>query len=375
MLNIDTLTVLEKLVSFDTTSHKSNLPLIEYIETYLTELGIEAHRVPSACGEKSSLFATVGPNVDGGVILSGHTDVVPSAADDWTSDPFTLDVRDGRAYGRGTTDMKGFLAVCLAAVPKMCAANLTKPIHLAFSYDEEPGCLAAPEMIEAMHRQIPQVDMVIVGEPTGMKIANAHKGVLILTVTVTGTEAHSSRPDIGVSAIEAAAMMIAELYKIEDSARDVQTRPTLNVGQINGGTANNIIAGSCTFSIGLRYLKDAELQSHRAQILDILTSMDERLKRSHPKLGVHWETHFIPSLDPEKDRAAEERLKNLFGANHAITVPFATEAGQFQQVGWSTVVIGPGHIDQAHTVDEFIEIAELDKAMKAIELVIAQQSQ
>ncbi|WP_081780625.1 acetylornithine deacetylase [Sulfitobacter sp. 20_GPM-1509m] len=375
MQSTDTLDVLEKLVSLDTTSHKSNLDLVAYIETYLKEFGIDSRRVPSACGEKASLFATVGPNIAGGVVLSGHTDVVPSAADEWLSDPFTLDVREGRAYGRGTTDMKGFLAVCLAAVPKMCAANLTKPIHLAFSYDEEPGCIAAPEMIADMHSVLPDVDMVIVGEPTGMKIANMHKGVLLLTVTVTGLEAHSSRPDIGVSAIEAAAGMIADLYKIEDPSLDVQTRPTLNVGQVNGGTANNIIAGTCTFSIGLRYLKEGELETHRTQILDILNATDARLKRINPKLGVRWDTHFIPSLDPEKDTSAEVRLKNLVGANQAITVPFATEAGQFQQVGWSTVVMGPGHIDQAHTVDEFIDIEQLDKAMDAIELVIAQQSQ
>ncbi|MHA7777865.1 acetylornithine deacetylase [Roseibium sp. M-1] len=374
MQRIDTLTILETLVAFDTTSHKSNLAMIDHIETFLMEYGVSSRRVPSSCGRKSSLYATIGPATPGGVVLSGHTDVVPASAGDWSSDPFALEIRDGKAFGRGTTDMKGFLAVCLAAVPKMCAAPLARPIHLAFSYDEEPGCIAAPEMIARMRGDLPEVAMVIVGEPTGMKIANMHKGVLILTVTVTGSESHSSRPDIGVSAIEAAARMITELYRIEDVKRDVKTRPTLNVGQVNGGTANNIIAGSCTFSIGLRYLKDDDLEACRAEILRILKVSDERLKSVDPKLGVVWDSYFIPSLDPEKNTTAETRLKHLLGVNEAITVPFATEAGQFQEAGWSTVVLGPGHIDQAHTVDEFIEASQLDMAMDAIDAVIAQQS-
>lgn len=373
MQNIDTLTVLEKLVAFDTTSHKSNLAIIDHIETFLTQYGICSWRVPSSCGQKSSLYATIGPNVPGGVVLSGHTDVVPANGDDWSSDPFALEIREGKAFGRGTTDMKGFLAVCLAAVPKMCAAPLARPIHLAFSYDEEPGCIAAPEMIARMRDNLPEVAMVIVGEPTGMKIANMHKGVLILTVTVTGSESHSSRPDIGVSAVEVAAGMITELYRIEDIARDVKTRPTLNVGQVNGGTANNIIAGSCTFSIGLRYLKDDDLEVCRAEILRILSVSDERLRSIDPKLGVVWDSYFIPSLDPEKNTTAESRLKHLLSVNEAITVPFATEAGQFQEAGWSTVVMGPGHIDQAHTVDEFIEASQLEMAMDAIDAVIAHQ--
>lgn len=375
MQKTDTLAVLDKLIAFDTTSHKSNLAMIDHVETFLEQYGIRSRRVPSPCGQKSSLYATIGPNTSGGVVLSGHTDVVPANAEDWSTDPFSLEVRDGRAFGRGTTDMKGFLAVCLAAVPKMCAAGLVRPIHLAFSYDEEPGCLAAPDMIAKMQVELPEISMVIVGEPTGMKIANMHKGVFILNVAVTGTESHSSRPDIGISAIETAAGIINDLYKIEDQLRDVATRPTLNVGQVNGGTANNIIAGSCTFSIGLRYLKQSDLETCRAEILNILTTADERLKSSDPRLGVTWSSYFIPSLDSEKDPTAETRLKHLLGINEAITVPFATEAGQFQAVGWSTVVLGPGHIDQAHTVDEFIEISQLDMAMAVIEAVIAQQSQ
>ncbi|RLQ89364.1 acetylornithine deacetylase [Notoacmeibacter ruber] len=360
-------------MAFDTTSHKSNLPLIEYVETFLKQHGIPSHRVSSACGQKSSLYATIGPEAPGGVVLSGHTDVVPASPDDWSSDPFRLRIQDGKAFGRGTTDMKGFLAVCLAAVPKMCAAPLCRPVHLAFSFDEEPGCLAAPEMIAEMHKTLPDVLMVIVGEPSGMKIANAHKGVLILTVTVTGIESHSSRPDIGVSAIETASKMIAELYDIEDLAGDVKTRPTLNVGLVDGGTANNIIAGSCTFTIGLRYLRDEDLRAVETRMLSILEAADAKLKSVDAKLGVSWSSYFIPSLDPEKDTSAETRLKHLLGVNQSITVPFATEAGQFQEVGWSTVVLGPGHIDQAHTVDEFIEVSQLESAMEAIETIIAHQ--
>lgn len=373
MQSVEPIALLEKLVAFDTTSHKSNLAMVEFIETFLLDHGIKSRRVLSACGEKSALYASVGPAVSGGVVLSGHTDVVPAAAEGWTADPFRLQIRGERAFGRGTADMKGFLAVCLASLPKMCAAPLKRPIHLAFSYDEEPGCVAAPEMIADMHDVLPDVAMVIVGEPTGMKIANAHKGVLVLTVTVTGSESHSSRPDIGVSAIEVAAEMITKLYSIEDQTLEVETRPTLNIGMVSGGTANNIIAGSCTFTVGLRYLKQHDLTACRTEILHILSTADEELKRAKPSLGVSWVTHFIPSLDPERDTSAEVRLKHLLGVNEAISVPFATEAGQFQEVGWSTVVMGPGHIDQAHTVDEFIDIEQLHKAMDAVEAVIAEQ--
>src|SRR5580658_5959958 len=206
--------ILERLVAFDTTSHLSNLALIDWVERYLSEFGVEARRIASADGAKANLLATIGPANEGGVVLSGHTDVVPVAGQAWSSDPFALSERDGRLYGRGSSDMKGFIALALAAVPYLLAAPLRRPAHLAFSYDEEVGCFGAPAMIEVIAREVPKPALVVVGEPTSMEVESGHKGIKVWRVTVTGRESHSAQTHLGVSAVMAAARLMGALAEI-----------------------------------------------------------------------------------------------------------------------------------------------------------------
>ncbi|MEO6379467.1 MAG: acetylornithine deacetylase, partial [Caulobacteraceae bacterium] len=252
--------ILARLVAFDTTSRNSNLDLIAYVEAELAPLEVVARRVPNAEGTKANLFATLGPAVEGGVVLSGHTDVVPVDGQAWTSDPFVLTPRDGRLYGRGTCDMKGFLALALAAAPSFAAAGLKRPVHFAFSYDEEVGCLGAPDLIAAIAAQLPRPAAVIVGEPTSMEAVCGHKGIAAFKVTITGKEAHSSLTHLGVSANMAAVRLMALLSDLaERLTREADPASpftpkgaTLTIGQINGGTAVNILARQCVFVFELR---------------------------------------------------------------------------------------------------------------------------
>src|SRR5581483_355063 len=252
--------ILQTLIGFDTTSRGSNLALVEWVEAYLDGLGVPHRRVPNDDGTKSNLIATIGPPIEGGAVLSGHTDVVPVDGQPWSSDPFTVVERDGRLYGRGTCDMKGFLALALAAAPGLAAADLKKPVHLAFSYDEETGCLGAPRMIEVIRRELPAPAFVIVGEPTDMVAVNGHKGVATFHVTVTGREAHSSQTQQGVSAIAAAVKLMAHLTDLaERLEREADPASpftpkgaTLTIGMVHGGTAHNILARECSFVFDLR---------------------------------------------------------------------------------------------------------------------------
>src|SRR5579859_965474 len=252
--------ILETLIGFDTTSRRSNLELIEWVEAYLDRHGVPHRRVLNGDGTKSNLLATVGPNIEGGAVLSGHTDVVPVDGQPWSTDPWTVVERDGRLYGRGTCDMKGFLALALGAVPGLVAANPRRPVHLAFSYDEEIGCLGAPSMIEVIGRELPRPAFVVVGEPTDMVAVNGHKGIANFKVTVTGREAHSSQTQQGVSAIMEAVKLMASLTELSERLeRDADPDspftpkwPTLTIGLVNGGTAGNILARECKFIFDLR---------------------------------------------------------------------------------------------------------------------------
>ncbi|HEY2710216.1 MAG TPA: acetylornithine deacetylase, partial [Caulobacteraceae bacterium] len=249
------LPILARLVAFDTTSHLSNLALIEWVERYLESFGIASRRVADAAGDKANLLATVGPSVEGGVVLSGHTDVVPVEGQPWTSDPFELVRREDRLYGRGSSDMKGFIALALAAIPDFLDANAARPIHLAFSYDEEIGCFGAPAMIDLIARELPRPALVVVGEPTSMEVVSGHKGVGAWRVTVTGHEAHSAQTHLGVSANMVAAKLMGALTDIADrlereadpASPFLPKHTTLTIGRVNGGTAGNILARACVF--------------------------------------------------------------------------------------------------------------------------------
>lgn len=359
--------ILRHLVSFDTTSRGSNLALIDWVEAYLAGHGIASRRIASHDGDKSNLLASVGPAVSGGVVLSGHTDVVPVDGQPWTSEPFALTERDGRLYGRGTADMKGFIALALAAVPDF--ADLKRPVHLAFSYDEEVGCFGAPDMIAVIAKDLPRPALTIVGEPSGMRPVSGHKGAAFFKVVVTGREAHSSQPQLGVSANMAAAELIASLSvlaeKLEreaDPASPFEPKGTsLTIGRIDGGTAANILARRCEIVFDLR----AE-PGHRA--LDLLgpfqaqvADLDARLKARDPEASAVFEVLAdVPPMAPEDEGVAEAFVRGLTGDNRPMrVVPFAAEGGQFQGAGFSTVICGPGHIEQAHQPDEYVEIDQL----------------
>ena len=362
--------LLSTLVGFDTTSRRSNLALVEWVERYLDGLGASHRRVPHADGSKSNLLATLGPADPGGVVLSGHTDVVPVDGQPWTTDPWTVTERDGRLYGRGTCDMKGFLALALAAAPEL-AKTARRPVHLAFSFDEEIGCLGAPLMIDVIRRELPPPALVVVGEPTDMVAVNGHKGIATFRVTVTGRESHSSQTQQGVSAVMAAARLMNSLTELAERL-EAQADPaspfmpkgaTLTIGMVSGGTAHNIIARHCEFVFDLRTppgLKAEEvLKDFRAQV----AAMDAALKARAPEAGVVLEKRTdVPPFAPEPDGAAEAFARRLAGDNGPPrVVAFAAEAGQFQEAGFSTVICGPGSIAQAHQPDEYVEVSQMQR--------------
>jgi acetylornithine deacetylase len=370
-LTANAIELLERLVAFDTTSRVSNLELIAYVEARLAEIGVASKRLANADGTKANLLATIGPDIAGGVVLSGHTDVVPVDGQPWSSDPFTLMRRDGRLYGRGTCDMKGFLALALAAAPRLAAADLKRPVHLAFSYDEEVGCLGAPDLIAEIAARVAAPAAVIVGEPTGMVAVSAHKGIATFKVTVTGHEAHSSQTHLGVSANMAAIGLMAGLSDLSGRlARDADPASpftpkgaSLTIGLINGGTAVNILARECVFAFDLRTPPGLSPRGILAPFFAEAAALDAELKARFPDAGVRVETRSMtPAFAPEPDGAAEVFARRLAGDNGPLrVVPFAAEAGQFQEAGYSTVICGPGSIDQAHQPDEYVEVAQMER--------------
>jgi acetylornithine deacetylase len=371
---------LARLVAFDTTSRGSNLALIEYVEAELAGLGVASRRVANADSSKANLIATIGPEVEGGIVLSGHTDVVPVDGQAWTSDPFSLTRRGDRLYGRGTCDMKAFLALVLAAAPKLAAAPIARPVHLAFSYDEEVGCLGAPDLIAVIAARTPRPALVIVGEPTNMEAINAHKGIATFRVIVNGHEAHSSQTHLGVSANMAAIGLMSRLValseRLEREADPASPfRPkgaSLTVGLINGGTAVNILARECVFAFDLRTPPGLNPREILADFFAEAVAVDAALKARFPDAGVRIETRSLtPALAPEPGGAAEAFARRLAGDNGPSRVaPYAAEAGQFQEAGYSTVICGPGSIDQAHQADEYVEVSQIERGAQFMERLI-----
>ncbi|MBV8492671.1 MAG: acetylornithine deacetylase [Alphaproteobacteria bacterium] len=364
--------ILDRLVAFDTTSSRSNLGLIGWVADYLAQHGIASTR-SSAGEDKANLYATIGPGERGGVLLSGHTDVVPVAGQAWTSDPFRLTERGGdgagRLYARGAADMKGFIALILALVPEMTRQPLKVPLHLAFTHDEETGCFGAPALIRALPKGAARPMLAIVGEPTSMQIANAQKGCSFFRTRVVGLEGHSSAPDRAVNAIFAAAEIIAKIADVAGEAR-ARSRPdsgfdpphtTLSVGTIAGGAAVNIIARDCAFDWDLRNVPEDDAAAMKASIdAFVATDLLPRMRGVDPAAAVETETLVnVPPLLPEPGSPAEALARRLTGANTTTTVSFASEAGLYQKAGIPAVVCGPGSIDVAHKPDEFITRPEL----------------
>jgi acetylornithine deacetylase len=364
--------MLAKLVSFDTESHRSNLPLIDWVESYLAGHGVASTRVYDETGAKASLYAHIGPQVAGGTILSGHTDVVPVAGQDWSSNPYEMEERDNKLYGRGTADMKGYLALALAAVPAMLNATLTRPIQLALSYDEEVGCLGAPPLIAEMRKALPPAAAAIIGEPTMMKVVTGHKSGGGLRTTVTGYEVHSSLMHTGVSAVMAAAELVTwfarQTEANREKAKDVTgndalfTPPwtTLHCGTIEGGTAHNITARKCVFMTDIRALPSESLDDWFALYRAEAAALEARLQAVRPEARIDiFERNKVTACRPEPNGAAEALARSLTGDNSTNVVSYGTEAGQFQDGGYSAVICGPGNIEQAHQADEFLSLDQL----------------
>lgn len=364
--------LLAHLVAFDTTSHKSNLACIAFIEDYLLQHGIRAHRVPSPEGDKASLFATIGPEDAPGIALSGHTDVVPVTGQAWDSDPFTLRKSDGRLYGRGTTDMKGFLACMLASVPNFKRRDLKTPIHLAFSYDEEIGCIGVRPMIGEFGKTLPKPHLVIVGEPTNMRVIDAHKGPVRWQVEVNGRAAHSSMAPLGVNAITYAMLLIGELTRIEAALKDAPRAPrfdppyaTLQVTRIDGGTATNIVPVSCSFIFDIRSVPGLDVDAIERRLRAFAeTECLPQMRRIAPEASIVIErANDVPPFATAPNSEVIPLTLKLACQNETHAVSYATEAGLFQDAGCQSVVCGPGSINEAHTANEWIAESEIASCM------------
>ena len=377
--------ILDRLVSFPTVSRDSNLPLIDWVEDYLESHGVTAHRVWNEDRTKASLYAHIGPKVEGGVVLSGHSDVVPVDGQVWSSDPWTVTERNGRLYGRGTCDMKGFVALALAAVPLALAADLKRPLQLALSHDEELGCTGAPPMIAEMARSLPRAAAVIVGEPSRFSVVTGHKGGTGFKVHVKGYEVHSSLIHTGVSAIMAAAPLIdfANRVNIANAAKPPAALAqmfdppwtTLHVGMIQGGTAHNITAADCRFSCEIRVVPGEDIEDWVAAFEGQVAQAVAAMQTIRPETGITVARFFsVPPLRPETDGAAEALARRLTGDNGLHVVSYGTEAGQFQAEGYSAVVCGPGDIAQAHQPDEFLEMSEFDAGWSFMQRLVASLS-
>jgi acetylornithine deacetylase len=361
--------MMEKLISFPSVSSVSNLPIIDFIEEYLNSHGVECHRVYNPAGDKANLYANAGPAVDGGVILSGHTDVVPVVGQDWDTDPFKVVEKDGKLYGRGTCDMKGFDAIALTAVPKALKRGIKRPIQIAMSYDEEVGCIGAPFMAAEMAKLMPKASAAIIGEPSMMKAVSGHKGGLGIKTHVRGFEVHSSLQHIGVSAIHEAAKLIewANQMNIQNELLDrseatsmfIPPWTTVHVGTIEGGTANNITAKDCHFVMGFRVIPNERATDWKQAYESKVREVEAAMKKINPDSFIMLDAaHDVPGLRPENDGTAEALVRKLTGDNGQHVVSYGTEAGQFQAEGYSSIICGPGDIAQAHQKNEFITLEQ-----------------
>lgn len=363
--------ILTDLVAFNTTSRDSNLALIDYVRTYLSSYGVESRLVMDATGQKANLWATIGPADQPGVILSGHTDTVPVDGQDWASDPFKLEDRNGRLYGRGSCDMKGFLGCALAAVPGLVTRNLAHPIHLAFSYDEEVGCVGVVDLLKMLKAENIRPAMCIVGEPTLMQVVIGHKAKRSMRVTVRGKGCHSSLAPQGVNAVDYAARMIVRIQDIavrlaDKGGRDTDydiTHSTAHTGIISGGTALNIVPDSCVFDCEFRVLPSENPDALVDELRDYASSeLEPMMRRIAPDTGIEIDVYAqFPGLDTLPEADVVTFAKRLTGQNGHSKVAFGTEGGRFNEIlGVPTVICGPGSITQAHKPDEYIEQSQLD---------------
>ncbi|WP_273523175.1 acetylornithine deacetylase [Rhodosalinus sediminis] len=354
-------------------SSDSNLEMMAYLADRLTSLGARTELFTDPSGHKANLFATLGPEGPGGIVLSGHSDVVPAVADDWTSDPFAMVERDGRLYGRGACDMKGFIACALAAAPDYAGRDLARPVHFAFTYDEEVGCLGARALTEELARREIRPEIAIIGEPTEMRVIEGHKGCCEYTTRFTGAAGHGSAPERGVNAAEYAARYVARLLALREElharapehGRFDPPWSTINVGRIEAGVAHNVIAAHAEVDWETRPVQPADgpfvTETMRAYAEEELLPA---MRAVCPEAAIETETvGEVAGLIPMPENAARRLVSELTGANGAEVVAFGTEAGLFQSLGLSAVVCGPGSIEQAHKPDEFVALDQMEACL------------
>jgi acetylornithine deacetylase len=381
MSETQSIKLLKDLISFDTTSYKSNLDLITYITKYLDSYKIKSNLIHDSTGKKANLYATIGSNKDDGIMLSGHTDVVPADNRNWTSDPFSLTEKNNKLYGRGTADMKSFIALVLSRVPKIVNANLSKSIHLAFSYDEEVGCIGVHRLIDMLKKNTFKPTLCIVGEPTNMEVVIGHKGKCGHEVKINGLACHSGQAPLGVNAINYAAKLISYISNIADDKS--KTGPfdyeyeipytTLHTGVISGGTAINIVPDSCTFEFEIRHIAEENpkelVQEIKAYSKEFLVPEMHKISK---KTGINFEEKVsYPGLSIDKNSELVKLIKELLNEDKHKKVIFGTEGGLFQEkLNIPSVVCGPGNIDQAHKANEYISIEQIIKGGEFLDNLI-----
>ncbi|WP_119168803.1 acetylornithine deacetylase [Algihabitans albus] len=363
------LEMIRKLISFDTTSRNSNLGLIEYVRDYLADLGASCELIYDETGQKANLYATLGPADRPGIALSGHTDVVPVDGQEWQTDPWEIVEKDGKLYGRGTCDMKSFVAVALAKAPIFAKADLKTPVHFCFSYDEEVGCLGVRPLLARLAELPVRPALVVVGEPTDMKVINAHKGKISVTCSVRGFESHSSLAPTGVNAVEYAARLVVKLQEMArrkeaegpfDRDFDVP-HTTVHTGTIQGGTALNIVPKDCSFEFEFRNLPTEDYGPLYDEVVVYAREvLEPEMQARRPGTGFSFEEmSTIAPMDTPGEHPVVALAKALTGANATSKVAFGTEAGLFNEAAIPSVVCGPGSIEQAHKPNEFIALEQV----------------
>ena len=381
MSETQSIKILKDLISFDTTSYKSNLDLITYITKYLDSYNIKSNLIHDSTGKKANLYATIGSNKNDGIMLSGHTDVVPAYTRNWTSDPFSLTEKNNKLYGRGTADMKSFIALVLSRVPKIVNANLSKSIHLAFSYDEEVGCIGVHRLIDMLKKDTFKPTFCIVGEPTNMEVVIGHKGKCGHEVKINGLACHSGQAPLGVNAINYAAKLISYISNIADDKSKIGPfdyeyeipYTTLHTGVISGGAAINIVPDSCTFEFEIRHIAE---ENPKELIQEIKTYSKEflvpEMHKISKKTGINFEEKVsYPGLSIDKNSELVKLIKELLNEDKHKKVIFGTEGGLFQEkLNIPSVVCGPGNIDQAHKANEYISIEQIVKGGEFLDNLI-----
>ena len=375
---------LERLIAFPSISRDSNLDLIAYVREFLSGLGIQSLLVHNEDGRKANLWATIGPEATPGIVLSGHTDVVPVEGQAWSSDPFRLTARGGNLYGRGTADMKGFIACCLLVAEKAAKATLHTPIHLAFSYDEEIGCVGVRRLLDILKDAPVKPRLCIVGEPTLMQAVTAHKGKLGFRVTAHGLEAHSSLAPIGVNAIYMAADLIAAIRALQAELAETGVRDgdyevaytTLHVGKIQGGEVMNIVPNRASFDFEIRYLPEEDQQAIVTRIKDAAEKIASGYRTVFDKARFEFmDLQSYPAMNTPVDSEAVKFVHALTGGNSTGKITFGTEGGLFQQaLGTPAVVCGPGNIAVAHKPDEHVSEAQMAQCDRMLERLVEKLS-